>query len=85
MTTRMDDNIGSPVVRCRHKDIVALEVEVENDNLLIAAYGDGLVPSIILNNQETGGFSKINFSEFENFKIWSADLNGDSLRICLVR
>jgi hypothetical protein len=76
---------GPISIHRKHKDIVALEVEVENDSLLIAAYGDGIVPSIILSNQETGEFLKIPFPDFEKFKIWSADLNGDSLKVCLTR
>lgn len=72
-------------VKYRHANIAAIEIECEDENLVIAAYGDASIPSLILKNQETKEFLTITFDEFEGFSIWSADLNFDSLKLCLVK
>lgn len=82
MKTKSQTNIQT---KYKYEDIAALEVENIDEDFVIAAYGDGIIPSCILQNQETKKFSKIQFSEFEGYRIWSADLSGDSLKICLVK
>lgn len=72
-------------IKCQYRNIVAIEVESVDEDLSIAAYGDGNFPSLILQNVETKEFSTVTFQEFEGFSIWSADLNADSLKICLVK
>lgn len=82
MNTTLEHNIR---IRSRSENIAAIEIENIEDNFIIAAYGDRNIPSLILQNQETKEFSHIKFKDFERFTIWSADLNGDSLKVCLVK
>lgn len=73
-------------IKVKHQSnhVVVLEVEPIHEDLVIAAYGDGSIPSIIFQNQETREFTDVRFREFEGYKIWAADLNYDSLKVCLV-
>lgn len=82
MNTTLEYNIK---IRSRSENIAAIEIDNIDENFMIAAYGDRNIPSLILQNQETKEFSHIRFKDFEKFKIWSADLNGDSLKVCLVK
>lgn len=75
--------IISAKVYLEYVDLVAIEILLDNDECVIAAYGDKKIPSIILS--ENNKFSSLNFIEFKNFKVWSADLSGDILRICLTK
>lgn len=74
-------------VRKQSENLVAIEVRLKDDDIMIAAYGDSLFPSVILTETDAQqrNFSKLTFVEFERFKVWSADLSGDILRVCLIR
>lgn len=82
MNTTIEYNIK---IRSRSENIAAIEIDNIDENCIIAAYGDRNIPSLILQNQETKEFSHIKFKDFEKFTVWAADLNGDSLKICLVK
>jgi hypothetical protein len=82
--TIIEKNIYDIKIKYQHDDVIVLEVEPINEDLVIVAYGDNRIPSLILQNQETREFTDIAFKQFKGFKIWAADLN-DSLRVCLVR
>jgi len=72
-------------IKYRYRNIVAIEIDSVDEDVVIAAYGDGNFPSLILQNIQTKEIFTITFSEFEGFSIWSADLHADSLKICLVK
>lgn len=71
---------------CRESEhLVALEILIDNEECMVAAYGENKIPSIIVEGRESGKFTTFSFIEFERFEIWSADLSGDVLRVCLVK
>lgn len=72
-------------IKYQNDYVVVLEVDPIDEDLVIAAYGDSNIPSLIFQNKETREFTDIRFREFEGFKIWAADLNHDSLKVCLLR
>jgi len=68
------------------ENLVALEILIDNEECMIIAYGDKKIPSVILaDTLESGKFTHFSFVEFEKFEVWSADLSGDTLRVCLVK
>jgi hypothetical protein len=73
------------IVKEQTPKIAAIEMASIGEDLIIAAYGDGNIPSLILQNQETGELSKIKLDNFEGYKIWCAELNCDSIKVCLVK
>lgn len=79
------DNDFEIKVKCKQHNIVALEIDDIEEDLVIAAYGDSNTPSIILQNKITREFCHVQFDEFIGFKVWTADLNYDSLKICLIK
>jgi hypothetical protein len=76
-----------------HSDerMIAVELVVRDDDLAVAAFGDGTVPSLILTNSfglsphERKNFAKISFPELKGFKIWSCDASEGSLKICFLK
>ena len=99
--TTLDVKVSSDVIRVIdsvvvHADekMVAMELTVENENLTVAAFGDGIVPSIILTSDsfvfpthmsQVKPFFKISFPELKGFKVWSCDMSSDSMKLCFVR
>jgi aminoglycoside phosphotransferase len=81
-TNTIENEFNIKVIK---ENIVALEIDNIEEDLIIVAYGDAIIPSLILQNQTTKEFSHIKFEEFPGFKVWSADLNYDTLKICLVK
>jgi hypothetical protein len=75
--------IGTCETKVRHNDIAALRIHIESEKASIAAFGDGVFPSIMLHSGSD--FTKITFSEFKDFKVWSANIDDDVLDVCLVK
>ena len=65
-------------------DTVALEVVLNEDGMEIAAYGDLNLPSILV-SKDKGPFKKITFLDFKDMKVWSAEISGRTLRLCLAK
>lgn len=87
------DILDSLVVHSDER-VVAMELIIRNDDLAIAAFGDGIAPSLIMtensfkfptNTSQRKAFLKISFPELMGFKIWSCDMSGDTLKICLLK
>lgn len=75
--------IGKCETKIKHDDIATIRVNVECENACVAAFGDGIYPSIMLNSG--ADFTKLTFVEFMGFKVWSAGIDDDVLDICLVK
>lgn len=74
--------------------VVAMEIVMENDDLTVAAFGDGIFPSVMLttnsfnfptHTSQTKSFFKLSFPELRGFKVWSCDMSSDSLKLCFLR
>lgn len=73
---------------------VAMEVVVANKNIAVAAFGDGIVPSVILTDNsfnlstdtsQTKSFFKLSFPNLKGFKVWSCDISCDSLKLFFIK
>lgn len=67
---------------------VAMEVVVSNKNIAVAAFGDGIVPSVILTDMDTSqtkSFFKLSFPNLKGFKVWSCDISCDSLKLFFIK
>ena len=65
-------------------DVAALEVLLNEDEMVIAAYGDSKCPSVLV-GKGSEPFTKITFLDFEGMKVWSAEISGRTLRVCLAK
>jgi hypothetical protein len=82
------------ISRKNFSDVAAVSVRLESETMAVAAYGDSRIPSIILTQDEFARdsslsqkmrFKTIFFEEFEGYKIWSCDIDGDEMNVCLVK
>lgn len=75
-------------------EVVAVSVKLDNECMAIAAYGESRTPSVVLtretfdkdpsSNQKIE-FVSIPFKQFEGYKVWCCEIEGDELKACLVR
>lgn len=82
------------ISRKNFSDVAAVSVRLDSESMTVAAYGDSRTPSIILTQEEFARdasmsqemrFKTIYFKGFEGYKIWSCDIDGDEMNVCLVR
>lgn len=82
------------ISRKNFTDVVAISVKLENEDMTVAAYGDSLVPSVILtsnsfqsepSSNQRVDFKSIKFRDFEGYRVWCCDIEGDELKVCMVR
>lgn len=73
---------------------VAMEVVIASKNMTVAAFGDAMVPSVILTSnsfafpthtRQTKSFFKISFPNLKGFKVWSCDISSNSLKLFFIK
>lgn len=81
------------VSRKNFMDVAAVSVRLNSENMAIAAYKESRFPSIILTEEEFSRentdrqeikFETIEFKDFEGYKIWSCEIDGKEMKVCLV-
>lgn len=86
MNIKLSNNkirIGACEAKVKHDDIAAIRINIDCEKTSVAAFGDGVYPSIMLHSGSD--FTKLTFSEFKDFKVWSANIDDDVLDVCLVK
>ena len=75
-------------------EISAVSVELEGDNVAVAAYEDSRIPSIIITERNLSrsaeerqemNFKRICFKGFEGYRVWCCEVEGNEMKVCLVR
>jgi len=77
-------NLVSDVFVQQSGDLAALEILLNEDDIVIAAHSDSKLPSILV-GKGSEPFTKITFLDFEGMKVWSAEISGRILRLCLAK
>lgn len=74
--------------------MAAMNVDLERDDMAIAAYGEGRVPYVLLtsnnfsmdaSSRQQVSFEKITLDSFEGYRVWCCEIDGREMRVCLVR
>jgi hypothetical protein len=74
--------------------MAAMNVDLERDDMAIAAYGEGRVPYVLLtsnnfsmdtNSRQQVSFERVTFDSFEGYRVWCCEIEGGEMRVCLVR
>lgn len=93
MTTTISKD-ETKVCRKSFSDVVAVSVNLECENMAVAAYDDSRIPSVLVtydtfpadtSTNQKMKFKKISFEGFEGYRVWSCEIEGEELKACLVR
>ena len=94
MTTTLSTERDFKVSKEPFVDVVTVSVNLEREDMAIAAYNDSGIPSVLItrdtfrNDTSTNQkieFRSISFKDFHGYRIWCCEIDGNELRACLVR
>ena len=75
-------------------DVAVVSVKLGREDLTVAAYEDSRIPSILVTRDTFSDdtsenqrmvFTRVSFEEFEGYKVWCCEIDGEELKACLVR